>query len=170
MRLIVIFAGQYGELRARPPNLAGKKEEGKREWLKLEGWSNKGRRGTGGEEKKGDPTPDLRSPPTFQPWLHLWCEPEEKTVYLRTWELWLTADDSCEFRTPILSPARAAAAAAAGARHCKPLCRFFAYFRLGGRLKCGSFAPTRPGHFLPDITIAACVLLHLTITVTNSEP
>jgi len=34
-----------------------KKEEGKREWLKLEGWSNKGRRGTGGEEKKGDPTP-----------------------------------------------------------------------------------------------------------------
>jgi len=94
-----------------------------------------------GRKRKGIPPP-----PTFQPWLHLWCEPEEKTVYLRTWELWLTADDSCEFRTPILSPARAAAAAAsaAGARHCKPLCRFFAYFRLGGRLKCGSFAPTPP--------------------------
>jgi len=30
-----IFAGQYGELSALPPNLAG-------EWLKLGWWSNKG--------------------------------------------------------------------------------------------------------------------------------
>jgi len=34
----------------------------------------------------------------------------------------------------------------------------------------GHLPPPHPGHFLPDITIAACVPLHLTITVTNSEP
>jgi len=31
----VIFAGQYGELRALPPNLAGEKRQ-EREWLKLQ--------------------------------------------------------------------------------------------------------------------------------------
>jgi len=49
--MVVIFAGQHGmgslEL---SPNLAGEKRK-EREWLKLEGWRNKGRRGMDGGGK-----------------------------------------------------------------------------------------------------------------------
>ena len=48
--LVVIFAGQYGELSALRTNLAGEKRQ-EREWLKLEGWINKGRRGRDGAGK-----------------------------------------------------------------------------------------------------------------------
>ena len=50
LRLVVIFAGQYGELSALPRKLAGEKMW-EREWLKLEGWSNKGRWGRDGGGK-----------------------------------------------------------------------------------------------------------------------
>ena len=69
MRLAVVFAGQHGQLTAQlPPNLAGENRK-ERKWLKLEGWSNKGRGGNGRMRKRkgiGNP-PHLRALQLFSP-------------------------------------------------------------------------------------------------------
>jgi len=82
LQLLVIFAGEYGELRALPPNLVA--------GIKRDGDDKRRRKGNGcnwrggamrideegmKEEKIGDRyPPHLMSPPTFQQWLRL-CPP-----------------------------------------------------------------------------------------------
>jgi len=53
LQLVVIFAEQYGELRALPQTdvYGERKEVSERELMKLKGWSNKGRQRKDGRRK-----------------------------------------------------------------------------------------------------------------------
>ena len=82
MQLAVILPGAVGAYRESPglPTVFDGRVKGKewgREWKK-QGWSNNGRnrgKDDGGKEGVSCSIHDLRSPPTFRPWLGLWLLP-----------------------------------------------------------------------------------------------